>query len=106
MRQIARPPLPLSRRAENVTSDAMPAVEFERRRHFRAALLGERAARMKAAPGRRVDRARHVALQYDALAFSLRVGHRHRGQQRFRIRVLALPVELAGGSDLDDLAEI
>ena len=39
-----------------------------------AALERERAARVKCAAGRRIDRRGHVALQHDALALDVRVG--------------------------------
>jgi len=61
---------------------------------------GARAAWMKAASGRRIDRARHIALP------ACGIGERHGGEQRPRIGVLASAVKLSGGGDLDDLAEI
>src|SRR5215470_2996474 len=50
---------------------------------------GLRAPRVEGAAGRRVDRRRHVARQDDALPLQrvLRVGQRHRGQQRVGVRM-------------------
>src|SRR5262249_19551814 len=101
-----RPKLFLPARAEHVTRDAVAAVEDEPRLLLGAALERERAARMKAASGRRIDRARHVALQHGARPSARGIGERHGGKERPRIGVLARAVELCGGSDLDDLAEI
>ena len=43
------------------------------------------AAGMEAAAGRRIERARHLALQHDAAALGLRLGHRNGRQQRAAI---------------------
>jgi hypothetical protein len=68
---------------------------------------------METARGRRGQRARHVAFQPDPLAaFPLagraaeRLGHGHRGQQRHRVRVPRLGVQLVPAGRLDDLAEV
>src|SRR5262245_19417929 len=70
------------------------------RRHAQAA------PRMEPAARGRIDRTRHVALEQDALALEGRIGNRNRRQERFRIRVLGVGVELLGGRDLHDLAEV
>ena len=79
----------------------------------RGLLLGAEVLRLpapgaEAAARRRVDRARHVALEHDALAGPLArgVGHRHRRQQRLRVRVRRAPVDRLAVPDLDDLAEV
>ena len=71
-----------------------------------AARLGDRAAGVEMAAFRRVHRARHVALQADPLALHLRVRHRHGGEQRLRVGVLRVAVEIAGPGEFDDAAEI
>src|SRR5262249_48785079 len=101
-----RPKLFLSARSEDVTGDTVAAVEDQARLLLGAALERERAARMKAASGRRIDRARHIALQHGARAPARGIGERHGGEQRPRIGVLASAMKLSGGGDLDDLAEI
>ena len=47
-----------------------------------------RAARVEVAPGRRVDRGGHVALEHDALALHSGVRDRHRREQRLGVGVL------------------
>ena len=56
--------------------DTMRTVEFEHRLLGDAALFRERAARMEAASRGRIDRARHIALEHDPLAFALGSGTR------------------------------
>src|ERR1051325_6111756 len=77
----------LQRRAgwpKHVACDTVYTVERERRFLARTSGLGEGTARMEAAPARRIDRARHIALQHDPFALA---GHvRNRGQQRARTR--------------------
>ena len=59
---------------------------------------------VEAAAGRRVDRARHVTLEHDALTRPLDHGirHRHRRQQRLGVGVLRRRVDGFGGTLLDD----
>ena len=72
-------------------------------------LLGADVLRLPA-PGaepasrRRVRRARNVALEHDLVALTAqrRVGHRHRRQQRLRVRVGRRLVDLGVRADLDD----
>ncbi len=66
------------------------------------------AARVEATAARRVDRARHVAGQHDALARPLehRVGHGHGREQRLGVGVDRPAVQLLGRRELDDLAEV
>jgi len=73
---------------------------------LRAALEGVGAAGVEAAARGRVDRARHVALQDDALARRLGVGNRDRRQERLGVGVLRAGEEGALVGELDDLAEI
>src|SRR5215207_2305437 len=61
---------------------------------------------METAAGWRPDRARHVALEADALPLHGRVRDRHRREQRLGIGVLRHRVEVACARDLDDRAEI
>ena len=53
-----------------------------------AAVEGIGAAGVEAAARGRVDRARHIPAQDDALFRRIRVGHRHRREQRLGIGVL------------------
>ena len=69
----------------------------------RGLLLGADVLRLPAAgpepaPARRVDRARHVAFEHDPLPRPLlaRVRHGHRGQQRLRVRVAGVLVQVVG----------
>ena len=81
----------------------------QRRLHLRADLLGELAAGAEPATGRRVDRARHVALEADALTAAADRGllHVRNGRdQRLRVRVVRVQVERLPVGDLDDLAEV
>ena len=72
----------------------------------RAAVEGVGAAGVEAAARGRVDRARHVALEDDALLRGVGVGHRHRRQQRLGVGVLRPREQRGAVGDLDDLAEI
>ena len=67
-----------------------------------------RTARVEAAAGRRLDRARHVARKDDARAPDRRVGvgHRHGRQQRFGVGMLRIGKQRAARRELDDAAEI
>ncbi len=76
---------------------AYPAFD-ERRLLLRADLLRLPAARAEAAAGRRVRRARHVALEHDPLrAFRAGPGRldRHGGEERLRVRVHRRAVDLS-----------
>src|ERR1051326_7902552 len=66
------------------------------------------AARPEPATRGRVRRARHVALEHDPLSLSAprRLLDRHRRQQRLRVRMRRLVVDLVLVADLDDLPEI
>ena len=71
-----------------------------------AELLAQPAAGVEAAARRRRGRRRHVALEHEALLAAPRVGLRDRRQQRDRVRVARVAVELLDRADLDDLAEV
>src|SRR5436305_9012126 len=71
-----------------------------------AALERVWAARVETAALRRVDRARHVALEDDAPAVGARLRNWHCGEQRLRIGVLRRREDAPLRRDLDDLAEI
>src|SRR5215510_10168778 len=58
-----------------------------------ASLFSVRTARVKPAARRRRDRARHIAGQNDALALRVRVGHGHRREQGFGVRMLRIGEE-------------
>ena len=76
-------------------------------RHLAAAALDRvGAAGVKAAAGRRIERARHLALQHDAAALGLRLGHRDRRQQRAAIGVAGRGEQRLRFGGLDDAAEI
>src|ERR1700720_1307737 len=64
------------------------------------------AARVEAAAGGRVDRAWDVARKDDPRARRAWLGHRHGGEQRFRIRMFRRREDLPLVSHFDDLAEI
>src|SRR5262249_28430030 len=83
-----------------------PAKFLEDLLVLRAGRYAQRAARVEAAAGGRIDRARHVALKEDALAFHRGIGDRHRREERFGIRMSRVGVELLGRRDLDDLAQV
>src|SRR4051794_26228079 len=70
------------------------------------ARLEARAARMEPACRRRVDWARHVTLEHDRLAGAgrARVRDRDGREQRPRVRMLRMLVEVECRADLDDLA--
>ena len=75
---------------------------------FAAQILGERAARVEAAAGWRIDRAGYVARQDDALAFALdrRVRDGYRAQQRLGVRMQRALVQEVTRRQLDDLADV
>ena len=84
---------------------------LERRLHLdrlRRGLRRERAAGAEAAPGRRREGARHVALEHDPRPRPLadRVGDDRRREQRLRVRVQRRREQLVGRGLLDDLAEV
>src|SRR6476620_798734 len=84
---------------------AVPVVR-ERRLDLLADVRRVPAARMEAASRGRVDRARDVAHEDDALPLlaQVRVGDRHRGKQRLRVRHDRALVELLRRRELDELA--
>src|SRR5919204_525982 len=63
---------------------------------------------VEVARGRRVDRVRHVALEHDRLPLApeLRIGDRHRREERARVRMLGRGVELLARGELGDLAQV
>src|SRR5207245_1408655 len=73
-----------------------------------ADLRGMGAAWMKAAGGRRRDRVRRLALDDRSLARAvlLRVRDRDRGQERLRVGVDRLDIQLLPGRYLNQLAEV
>src|SRR4051794_19499080 len=75
---------------------------------LRADRLRLPAPRAEATARRRVRRRRHVALEHDPLtpAALSRLLDRDRRQERLRVRVRRLLVDLVLRPDLDDLAEV
>src|SRR5215470_3743561 len=73
---------------------------------LRARRHAQAAARVEAAARRRIDRARHVTLEQDALALQRGVRNRHRGEQRLGVGMLGIGVQLLRRRDLDDLAQV
>src|SRR5215510_6918693 len=61
---------------------------------LRAARHADGAARVEAAAGGRLDGAGHVALEEDALAPDRGIGDGHRGEERLRVGMLRVVVEL------------
>ena len=84
------------------------AVVHERRLDLGADLRRVAAARVEAAAGGRVDRARHVALEHDPLALlgEVGVGHGHGREQRLGVGHDRPRVELLRRRELDELAEV
>ena len=85
---------------------AWPAPTRRRAAPRAAARHHVRAARVEAAAGRRLERARHVAREHDALAAPARVGHRDRREQRVRVGMARAAEELPRSAPLDDPAEV
>jgi hypothetical protein len=71
-----------------------------------AAIKGVRAAGMKAAALWWIARARHIALENDAVTHRTGLRHRHRRQQGLRVRVSGRSEDAALRCQFDDLAEI
>ena len=69
---------------------------------------GDRAARMEPAPARYGERARRVAGEDDLAAgrLQLGIGHGDRRQQGDGVGVQRLPVQVVGGAELDEAAEV
>src|SRR5437868_11835867 len=86
---------------------ALPAVH-QRGLFTRTELLRLPTSGPEPAPARRIDRARHVALEHDAAPLPLlaRIGHGYGRQQRLCVGVTRSLVHLVGRSDLDDLPQI
>src|SRR5215472_8100282 len=61
---------------------------------------------VETATWRRLDGARHVARQNDALAARSRIGYRHRREQCLRVRVQRIAEEFVFRGELDNAAEI
>src|SRR5512133_165652 len=93
-----------------MAGDQVAVGELPERRHLgrAAGRLDVRAARVEAAGVRRVRWAREVPRQEDrfALRFHLRIRDRNRGEQRDRVGVERVLVELLRRRDLDDRAQI
>src|ERR1044072_1143730 len=67
---------------------------------------GVGAACVEAAAGGRVDGRGHVALEHDAVALARGVWDGDGGEQRARVGVERVRVELFGGRDLDDAPQV
>ena len=78
-----------NRPGPQVAGGEMAGPDLAHERRFDpAARFGIGAARVEMTAGRRLDRARHVALQDDALGLGIGVGYGDRRQQRLRIGML------------------
>ena len=84
-----------------------PSTSLQRRALDGAARHRVRAARVEAAAGRRVERARHLARQHDLLAPLVGMARQGRREQRLRCRdASARGASACASPRLDDLAEI
>ncbi len=112
--KMGDPDVGLERLLGEVARDGLLAREDPQLRVDRPALLGlaeplvQPAAGVEPAARRRVDRARHVALEDDpaALALGDRIRHRDGGQEGAGVRMARRRVHLVRRPDLDDLAEV
>src|SRR5439155_14785267 len=68
--------------------------------------LADPAAGVEVAAGRRADGARHVAFQEDPLALDLRVRDGHGREERLRVGMTGVRVEILGPGDLHDLPQV
>src|SRR5882757_9015337 len=104
------PPYAYPARLQDIVSYARLDVtrrNLARLRHAcRAVGDGVGAAGAEDAARGRVDRARDVALEDDALALAVGVGDRHGGEQRLGIGVLRAAAERVARRALHDAAEI
>src|SRR5262245_52173977 len=80
---------------KHVTRHLVVGATAQQRLLAATARLGERAARMKAASGRRSDRARHLAAQHDALTPGGGIDLGHGREQRARVRMARVRIQLA-----------
>jgi hypothetical protein len=78
----------------------------KRRVYFGAEGLGEGAAGAEAAAGREVYRRGWVSFERGAFTSSGGVGDRGRLEQGTRVRVAWIGIELIGGSDFHDAAQV
>src|SRR6185437_1765093 len=85
-----------------------PAVVHQRRLDVLADVRHIAAPGMEAAAGRRIDRARHVALEDDPLPplAQIRIGYRHRGEKGLAVGMDRPAVEILGRREFHELAEI
>jgi hypothetical protein len=70
------------------------------------AFLGDRASRVKGTATRRIEGARHVALQQQTPFSGCRVGLGSGAQQRFGIRMAGIVVDLIRARELHHPAEV
>jgi hypothetical protein len=86
--------------------DTAPGSRLSQQRHFDAATLHcKRAARVETAARRRVEQARHFTGD-DRMSNIIRIGTRYGVEQRTRIRVLWIGINLRFRRGLDDGAGI
>ena len=98
-----------NRRAVQVARHRATRRQLDQRRILLAAHGHRmRAARVEAAAARRAHHAGHFAAQdlARALALDHRVGHRHRRQQRLRVRMPRFAEQRVAVGDLDDAAQV
>src|SRR5258708_2442204 len=84
----------------------MPRLGLQRCVLLGADLLRKGASRAKPASRRRIDRARPLPVQHDALAMLTRERLGDRREQRNRVRMKRRAIQLGSVRDLDDLAEV
>jgi hypothetical protein len=80
----------------------VPRQRSERGEFLRANLLRERTARVEPAARRRIDGTRDLALGQHFLLADVGVRHRYRRQQRPRIRMLWIAIDLIQFAHLTD----
>ena len=85
----------------------MVRLDFLQRRQILSALRHcILATRVERATGRRMQRARNIALEYDPFAYHRRIRHRGRRQQSSRVGMQRPLVEFFSRGDLDDTTEV
>ena len=92
-----------------MTSTEVARADFAELGHFLGtSALCDRATRVETATARRVDRTRRITGKNDALAALLhvRIGDRHGGEQRLRIRMVRLGVQTLPVGQLDHFTEV
>src|ERR1700682_6705274 len=91
-------------RLREMAGDHPPRFDFARDRRFDATMCGcQRTACAERAAGRGIENARDLAGE-SGLAFAFRIGPRNRVQERARIGMPGMAVDVTPRSPLDDAA--